>query len=280
MFLKLKTSIRVVRILKYSFTYFQWLFKRKNPNSSLDNRYVVNMLVVGNVAYASLASICIKSFSFYHPQTSFLIYGDKPNIHALRRKIWLWKRLHNRIHVTFSQIEDNEPWQEHKLKIIEAMMGSDEIFMDADLMWHGSLPNISRPYFFVKEFALDENVEYRSLVKKLEERNVTNCFMKNTSVFSWNNLQSSDYLHKRSEVQRIIDDFIHFTSNENLKGRLNRIREQLFLSVAFDYIGVDVDYLKSWDIQGDGQFVESSYFGASGSRFMPWGLSTRSFRLF
>jgi hypothetical protein len=69
-----------------------------------------------------------------------------------------------------------------------------------------------------------------------------------------------------------IEKMIHETVNSQLiplddKNFVRRISEQLALSLFVEKLGQAIYFLKENDGHRDGSFLESSYFGATGSQF-------------
>jgi hypothetical protein len=61
--------------------------------------------------------------------------------------------------------------------------------------------------------------------------------------------------------------------SDSTKESLKRVSEQLCLSILVPES--ESNYLKDADSQFDGTFVESSYFGATGTRFGWFGITSK-----
>jgi uncharacterized protein involved in tolerance to divalent cations len=141
--------------------------------------------------------------------------------------------------------------------------------MDADLRWNGILKEMREITFFVKEFDFNSQSKYQTFLGHVFTDRLLLRSMKNTSFFTWSGKNISD-----EEVTQIFQAYrkllkgseVFMTEPEDQSG-MKRISEQLALSIVSEWWGHQIGYLKETDGFRDGEFVESSYFGATGSEF-------------
>ena len=273
---------RIVRFLKRIFfesikiwkTRNIWLNLNSNPHSNLTNN--VHMLVVKNIMYIDLARICIESFLHYHPKTKIIVHCDSQTIDKMRKGL---RATQKRRPGSIILLLDTgiESWQIKKLKLLLSLMGTSDFFMDADIRWNGVIKKIQGLTFFVQEFYLKENSIYSKFLENLSLNSEKNYTMKNTSFFCWNNLslnsQTLDWIDSILLNISSISKIIGFSESE--KNEIYRIQEQLIISLATDQSDMKSFFLKNSDKQFDGGLAESSYFGATGSRFSKFGITKR-----
>jgi hypothetical protein len=93
--------------------------------------------------------------------------------------------------------------------------------------------------------------------------------MKNTSFFYWGDHKPEK--HYDAFIHEVMDEVLKITENpenpEEFNSRTRRISEQIALSLLVESTRKKVDFLKQSAVYKDGSFVESSYFGATGSSF-------------
>jgi hypothetical protein len=180
----------------------------------------------------------------------------------------------NRIRINLDQ-SDQQEWQYSKLKLILYLSGSSDFYMDADLKWNGPLPVIKSTTFFVREFVLMSKMEYKDLLEVMNLRELTSSTMKNTSFFSWNGSTAPERI--TSQLFELwgfmLQKIEEMAVSDSTKKSLKRISEQLCLSILVPES--ESNYLKDADTQFDGTFVESSYFGATGTRFGWLGITSK-----
>jgi uncharacterized protein involved in tolerance to divalent cations len=141
--------------------------------------------------------------------------------------------------------------------------------MDADLRWNGILKEMREITFFVKEFDFNSQPKYQTFLGHVFTDRCPLGSMKNTSFFTWNGKNITD-----EKITQIFQAYrkllkgseVFMTEPEDQNG-MKRISEQLALSIVSEWWGHQIDYLKEIDGFRDGEFVESSYFGATGSEF-------------
>jgi hypothetical protein len=168
-------------------------------------------------------------------------------------------------------------WQEQKVNLILQLSGTEDKFIDADLKWNGPMPEKKGISFFVEEFIFEDNPLYRNLFLHLSLEYELNNSMKNTSYFSWGGESiKPGMLFKLTEIMNNFDEKISkLELSEIHHQELSRIIEQLGLSLMLKR--EECVFLKAKDAQFDGRFVESSYFGATGTRFGKFGITSRKF---
>jgi len=251
---------------------------RWNKSDSQDasfSRINGHVLVVKNPKYAEIARICIASFLHFHPKAKITVHCDNQTYNAMKKKSKFG--IHNHAVTVTNDQPDSDTWQELKLDLIVAIQNTSDFLMDADLKWNGSLRDIKGITFFVREFRFSENDLYLPLFRKLGMLEQLNNSMKNTSFFTW---QGNSYGHATAQDfsklrKGICDSATHLEIANDQRDSFLRISEQLAISLL---IPDEVSYfLKSKDTQFDGGFVESSYFGATGTRFSKFGITSRRF---
>jgi hypothetical protein len=243
-------------------------YLRTQASSPGELKHHVHLLVVVNPKYASLAKICLESFLYYNPHSVATVHCDSKTIFAAESSLRaLIKR--GSVVVLLDQTNNEKTWQEQKLDLILQLRGSEAIFMDADLRWNGELRELKGVTFFVKEFNFQEDQKYKVFLSKILKDNESIDSMKNTSFFTWSGLEINDSLMADlfDLYRRLIKGSEKFLTDINEQNGMKRISEQLALSLASDWWGLPIDFLKEVDNFRDGSFVESSYFGATGSEF-------------
>ena len=230
---------------------------------------VCHLLIVKNPIYVSLAKICVESFLFWNKNSNFVLHVD--SITEMDTKRVFWKLIRRNKVIIRSINTPMETWQKNKLITILNMSGTRDIFMDADLRWNGSLPNLEGITLFHKEYLLHEKSEYTFLVKELDsKKDWSSKRMLNTSFVTF----SSKTI--KTETRNAIDFYFAMVNNhsdkleENQKSsrlQLLRIAEQLAISLALQDDFYEINFLKLQDGHRDGSMAESSYFGATGVTF-------------
>lgn len=274
--------MKLLRALKniYKSVFERIIWLTKFSEGANLNAIKVNMLVVNKNIYSKLAHLCVLSFLFYHPNSKILIHYDKTTHTSLRLRFLVVSALKPG-RVQLVKLRTLDEWQIQKLEIILKMVGTDEYFMDCDLRWNGHLPEGKSPgiTYFVQE---EHFFKYSGLDRVLLNIPIrlSSSIMRNTSVFSWggtilSELQIQEF---RSYVNRIQDNFKNLSFESSLS--LNRIYEQISLSLLPELYAKPFRYLKDTDGQFDGSICESSYYGASGGRFAWWGNTSRASLLF
>lgn len=248
------------KFLSLKYLYFK-------PKSTGELNYNANLLVVKKKVYAPIAKICVESFIHFHPKSSVTVHVDSQTFAEVSRKL---DKLNKKGKVKLKMIENEEKsWQDSKLDLILSLSEPNQFFMDADLKWNGPMAPIEEITLFVNEFNFKDNSFYSPLTSSKWFEEFSDATMKNTSFFYWGGYapkpQDVEMIH---EIMRKIEEV---TSNQNLEKSFNestqRISEQIALSLLVEKTGRPIRYLKESDGFKDGSFVESSYFGATGSSF-------------
>jgi hypothetical protein len=255
---------------------FRWLFL----DTHLDTKkiFIAHLLVVKNTRYAILARTCIESFLYFHPKSLIKIHCDSVTYPSLRKALRPIQIRHHQ-QISYQIIENAKSWQENKLGLILSLSGTSDIFMDADLKWNGAIQtSLDKTItFFVNE---GESKYLEVLSHSNFSINIPElATMKNTSFFCWGNLKLNSM-----EVDEVMNLFhsiqeVVLGSSPNLLREIERLSEQIALSLIPELFERHSSFLKKSDSQFDGSIVESSYFGSSGGRFAIWGNTNRQFYL-
>ena len=258
----LRFYLRYLQSLAWSLKYLYL------PKSSVGRSgYLANLLVVKKPIYAGIAKICVESFLYFNPFCDVVVHVDSNTQKEVSRRL---RTLIKRGKVSVHLLEDQDSsWQELKLNLALNMKDINEFFMDADLRWNGPIPNLDSPKFFVEEFSFQDREPYLSLINSKNWEFGKNLSMKNTSFIYWGS-SHPDAEHKQivDRVMIYLKQYCSETSMELIeKESLIRISEQVALSTMVDYVNIPITFLKEVDGYRDGSFVESSYFGATGSIF-------------
>ena len=274
MFRILKAALRIT--LGGFSTYFirlRWLYLQNKSNTNSPLR--VHLLVVKKPSYSRIAQVCVESFLYYHPHSQIVIHADSITEKSLK-KVMRAVGKRNDLEILIEQ-DEAQTWQEQKIEIIMKLSGTHDIFIDADLKWNGSMPRKSGVCFFVEEFIFKNNALYDELFRNMDLLTQVDNSMKNTSYFSW----GGEWLNpsKRLKLLEFIGGFQKQVDAIGLptmkRDEILRIVEQLGLSIMFERR--ECSFLKEKDTQFDGSFVESSYYGATGTKFGKFGITSRKF---
>lgn len=263
---KIKRTLKtIIQYLHRRFLSMHYLYSKPKTISEL--RLEAHLLVVKKEIYASIAKVCVESFLYFHPHAKVVLHADSQTASGLSRKL---KRTIARGQVSIRLLRDErKAWQESKLELILSLSQSKEFFMDADLKWNGLLPPLKGVTLFVKEFEFIQNSFYTPLTSKDWFEGYSASSMKNTSFFYWNGYEPSE--RDVEEIQLImkrISDLTSESANDlEFNQSVNRISEQIALSLLVEKIDQQIYFLKKADGFKDGFFVESSYFGATGATF-------------
>jgi hypothetical protein len=229
--------------------------------------YTGNLLVVKKPIYAELAKLCAESFLFFNPKCKLIINVDSATEIAVSKA---FKSLAKKRNVEIKKIDrDNDSWQDIKLGVILQTQEKDAFFMDADLRWNGPIPRLAGITFFVNEFKLKDNPTYSKLLESSGWHSDNDFTMKNTSFLYWGDYKPADkdrafIVKAMNRIQELCDSGVIPAEDTDF---IRRISEQIALSTLVDVRNLEVNFLKAVDGYRDGSFVESSYFGATGSAF-------------
>lgn len=244
-------------------------FKYRNFNSLNQSKYEYtgNLLVVKKPIYAEMAKLCAESFLYFNPKCKVIINVDSATELAVSKAFRSLAKKHN---VEIKKVgRDSDSWQEIKLGVILGLQEQQEFFMDADLRWNGPIPHLAGITFFVNEFKLKENATYSKMLESSGWLSNKDFTMKNTSFLYWGEYKpgARDKMfisETMNRIQELCDTGI-IRPEDAIS--ITRISEQIALSVLVDVRNLEVNFLKAKDGYRDGSFVESSYFGATGSVF-------------
>lgn len=239
------------------------------PKNTNPNELVAHLLIVKKLEYIKIAQICVRSFLYFHPTSKIIVHTDNSTYTKSRRKL----KRHNV--VVINDCDANTPWQISKINIAVNLESKNSLLIDADLKWNGPVFLTGKPTFFVKEFCFMNDSKYAEIFATGEWKRYLNFSMKNTSIFSPGNKPLSNL--EKDFSYSIKQEFDGLVSQSNLdlkvKEELSRISEQVALSLLFE--DSMCEFVKETDAQFDGQVVESSYFGATGTRFGLLGVTSK-----
>ena len=226
-----------------------------------------HLLIVKNIAYSRIAMTCALSYLHHHPKSRVILHCDNFTFEDMARLVASRKRRQSII--VLNEMDETSTWQYSKLKLILSLSGSNDIYMDADLRWNGVIEAPSMITFFVAEFQMFQMSPFRQALRHLDCTDNMDSLMKNTSFFSFAGANLSE-----DQKGEVFEFYLNLT--ENLKGAdlgvldmqpLIRLSEQIALSIFAENWTNEIGFLKLNDAHRDGAFVESSYFGATGSMF-------------
>lgn len=233
-------------------------------NSNLNSQFKCHIMVVGSLNYVLLSEICVYSFLKFNPKSIFLIHTEKRLKRVLNLRYAKLIRSGNVIIET--DIENEIEWQSSKLELILGMNGSRDIFMDADLRWNGPLLQPGNVTFFLREFKLTENPIFASAFPEFPSS--SDIYMYNLSFFTFSNFSLSS---QETEDIRFNQKRIAHLQPQGLEEKdilaVQRMSEQLAMSICLSKSRHPIETLKDLDTRNDGSFVESCYFGATGLTF-------------
>lgn len=232
-----------------------------------DEQQNFKILAIKKPEYAFLASICCKSLLAVHPNSSIVVVCDQ-----FTKKSFLLntKLIRKNFDLKIMTIESEKSWQEQKFDLILSMNGSSDIFLDADLIINKKIKKMANPTLFVKEFTFNENIRYRFL-NNLDGGMYNNYSMKNTSLVTFNknsiNYEEIENIKNMfKNFNRLLDKTVPLYDVEE-KIVLERLKEQIIVSILFEKLFKNIDYLKEKDSRLDGSAYESLYFGSTGLSF-------------
>jgi hypothetical protein len=259
--LTIKGSLRSVlkklyyQILKSLFR-FLWLLPKFNRSVKSTT---VHFLVVKDRVYASLLQIAVESLLFHNPRFRVRIHCDEHTYPSVKKKLSLVNiRRPRRVHYSINP--DDSHWKTLKFHLLMNLSGTRDLFLDADTRINGNLPPFDSPIFLVAEKKRILN-DFKELPLEIIESGLTSFLMKNTSAFSWGGLTLTS---NEKDVAWKTYKFVSTSLNSTERSRL---AEQISMSIFVEWLGVNVAFLKEEDSQFDKGIVESSYFGATSSRF-------------
>lgn len=248
-------------------TIISYQYRNHKAKNQSTHEYVGNVLVVKNPVYAKLARLCVESFLYHNPNCQVIVHVDPSTKSAVLKA---FRKVAKNGNVEIKDlINPDGTWQEIKLRIILEMLSPAKFFMDADLRWNGPMPQLNGATFFVNEFEFKNKFPYSTLLDFSGWTSTHDFTMKNTSFLYWGDFEpkSEDHLFINDSMNIIhkFCDEIRVPPEE--RDSVIRISEQIALSALVDVRNLEVKFLKEVDGYRDGTFVESSYFGATGSAF-------------
>jgi hypothetical protein len=255
----------VLRGLERKVNLLRWDFFNANSMASFANE--AHLVVARNPVYAKIALTCILSFLHFNERARIVLHCDIETCEEMTKLVKRRMR-RNQIQV-LDDLDPKDSWQISKLKVILGLPGTNNVFMDADLRWNGSLKSPEALTFYVPEFQLSKKSPYRQILANISVPMSPEVIMKNTSFLAFSGVALS--IAAKSEVLRLNAEFEGILAMCDIgdldKPLLMRLSEQIVLSVLSESWETEIKYLKEVDGHKDGQFVESSYFGATGSVF-------------
>jgi hypothetical protein len=254
---------------------FKWsIFKWENFSFGETNLepLIAHLLIVKNAKYAKLAQTSVTSFLHFHPNSQVILHVDN----ATRTAALKWiKKSHfsNSITVHLDFPDSELSWQDCKLHVLTNLHTRNEFFVDADMRWNGKWsPQDSdrdKIIFFVEEFKLKDHEVYKNLFEDPFFSKYSGASMWNTSFVYLGGLEISEHMIQKIGIirEKIIDFSLRTLSDLEIQTSTLRISEQLAMSLAAEDWPISLQALKRDDGYKDGSFLESSYFGATGTHF-------------
>lgn len=242
---------------------FKWKYGR---SSSVGISKRVHFLVVKDDKYVPAVRVAIESFLYWNSNSTAVIHCDGLTFKALNSSL---RRLIKRGKVkVVRHIPNDKPWQVSKIDLIVSLNGTDEVYMDSDLRWNGPCPKLIGPLLYVYEFELANHPDFVDLSRDLLSKTWPAAQMHNTSFVYFDNFS----LHEQ-EINQIYQLFSNINEwskttkiEEARRNSFERLSEQIAISVVI-CSALKIGSLKFTDSRVDGQFVESSYLGATGLGF-------------
>lgn len=237
-----------------------------------DESLIAHLLVVKNSMYSQIAKICTLSFLHYHPKSRVIIHVDESTHLAVAK----WAKscvFAESITVQLVETEPQESWQVQKTNLVLSLSGTRDLFVDADMRWNGPI-NLKDYYsktvcFFVEEYRISNHDKLSKMLEHPDFSRYGSASMWNTSFICFSGFSLS--ATQKHEILELQNRIIHYAkthmSEESLSTSTIRISEQLAISLAATNWDVHLKALKLDDGYKDGSFLESSYFGATGTHF-------------
>ena len=240
-----------------------------NANQDL---FRIHLLVVKQEKYVPISRICVISFLYFHPNSVVYLHADRHTLPLLRK--WnLREKYVNSIKLIEIMDSENKTWQDLKLQLIYQLSGTSDIFIDADLKWNGPLEEFMLVdryvYFFVEEYKLTENPTFMKMLSQQEFSDYRDSSMWNTSFvcLSGFTIRTEQVEEVNLLQEQILSYSRKFIMDKTEANSVIRISEQLAISLAASKWEKKIKALKATDGYKDGSFLESSYFGATGTHF-------------
>jgi hypothetical protein len=258
---------KLKQIIKWSIYFSGYLKWRVLKKASLEFDGIAHILLVKNNSYVFFAKICALSFTLYNPKAQVVIHCDASTYTKAKKKLALISKFRN-ISILLDQNLDVS-WQSLKIDLLLSLNGSYDLYMDADLRWRNPIHKFTDVTFLVKEFQISSNNTMSQLLNLPKFNKFSNATMKNTSFFTFGgHYFSKDIILETKETQNNFSRLVkQLDLDEKSQSNVNRLSEQLCLSIYIGHSRKKVNYLKGSDARLDGGIVESPYFGATGLGF-------------
>jgi hypothetical protein len=266
-FLNIKRELK--KYVKYTYGLIRsFYWTRFTSNKVSSGSFTAHILIVEKIVYVALAKVCAESFLFFHPNAKIIFHVDTLTEPLLKKKLRHLVK-HKNVNVQVLSKSPKLTWQNRKLSIIFKINGTSDIFLDADLKFNGPLPNVSGVTFFVKEFKMSDDFRYARLLSLFNTADYENASMYNTSFFTFgSHLQKNLELSEFFSLQQKVIDLVRSLEIDPVEiGNMERISEQIALSLIVGKWNTPIHSLKEVDGHKDKSFLESSYYGATESTF-------------
>ncbi len=242
---------------------WKWNYS-KSSQLGISNQ--AHFLVVKEVKYIPAVRVAIESFLYWNSRSTVVVHCDELTLKGLSKTL---RRLIDRDKVEIvCSVPKNKPWQLSKIDLVITLFGTDRIYMDSDLRWNGPCPKLNGPLFYVHEFELSKHVDFIKMNRDVVAKVWPSAQMHNTSFAYFHNFSLDE--DKIQQVYKLYQDINDWCSNdlldEEMRSHIARLSEQLALSIVINS-AIKMGSLKTSDSRADGQFVESSYLGATGLGF-------------
>lgn len=254
---------RVVKSIYFVGLKIKWNYKKSHASGIHTTAHI---LCVKNIAYAGVAIVAAESFLYWNPSSNVVVHCDQNTFGQVSRK---FRRLIKASKVrVISDTPSTITWQEAKINIVCSLGGTSDIYMDADLRWNGPCPPLNEPVFYVREFEISNRMEFQEIYNEVLKNRWPSALMSNTSfVFFNQRVISGENASDIRDIFRLLSNWLGTEAPVSPgTSQIRRLSEQIALSVVLND-AIDMGHLKQTDERADGQFVETSYFGATGLGF-------------
>lgn len=254
---------KVVKSIYFLSLKIKWNYKNSHASGIHTTAHI---LCVKNDAYAGVAIVAAESFLYWNPDSNVVVHCDTYTFSQVSR---MFRRLIRARKVrVVCDISSTITWQEAKIEIVCSLGGTSDIYMDADLRWNGPCPRLNEPVFYVREFEISSRIEFNDIYTEVLKNQWPSALMSNTSFVFFNRLEIS---HENiADIRVIFTKLFNWLGEEDPArpetSQIRRLSEQIALSVVLND-ALKMGHLKQTDERADGQFVETSYFGATGLGF-------------
>ena len=249
------------------FGYLNNFWKLRKRRGSDDFGGVAHILLVKNVQYVAFAKICVNSFLSFHQKSKVVVHCDSVTYSLAKSKLSK-SFFFGEIEVLLDQ-DEFQTWQSLKAALIISMANSHDVYMDADLRWRSSIVRLRTLTFLVDEFDFRGNSTFVKLLGCSIFKNLQNPKMRNTSFATFGGIQVDPGIS--TEILETVENFAKILSSLNFSEEeitaLNRLSEQITISLLSEKITSEIKFLKISDSRLDKGIVESPYFGSTGLGF-------------